>query len=169
MYVRRAVIKPKWPQVSAKPRSQLMSLPSVLRSYQCAHTGSLFQGQRGAQCSRQRTWADVNPGLLRLLGHSQDARWSWVQQAFTALQWLLLGKDASTAGPVAWASIWLNLAVVIILTVASVQGFLHLLRTRAAQHRSLLGRVLPPGLGAATTLVVTDVQVGGSSASLQCP
>jgi hypothetical protein len=31
-------------------------------------------------------------------------------------------------------------------------------RVRASQHRSLLGRVKPPGVGPATTLVVTDIQ-----------
>jgi hypothetical protein len=33
-----------------------------------------------------------------------------------------------------------------------------LARVRASQHRSLLGRVKPPGVGPSTTLVVTDIQ-----------
>jgi hypothetical protein len=37
--------------------------------------------------------------------------------------------------------------------------------TAALTHRSLLGRVLPPGLGPETTLVVTDVQVRGAGAT----
>jgi class 3 adenylate cyclase len=39
-----------------------------------------------------------------------------------------------------------------------VAGFLYYYKAQKARHHNLLGAVLPPGVGAGTTLLVTDIQ-----------
>jgi hypothetical protein len=107
-------------------------------------------------------WADMIQYYWDVFGREGFAPAFASAQEVKAASALAMQVMEATLSPGGIAGIVVGTAV----AAASLALLLKRLKTLMAKQRTLMGRVLPPGVGPLTTLVITDVQ---ASSGYGCP